>query len=59
MKKAAGFIFTLPFNAIGPAKIENVLARTEAYTDMAGIPNRERRSIMIDLTSLTSAVGRT
>lgn len=24
---------------------------------MAVIPNRERRSIMIDLTSLTSAVG--
>lgn len=30
MKKARGFIFTLPFNAIGSAKIENVKAMTEA-----------------------------
>lgn len=30
MKKARGFIFTLPFNAIGPAKVENVIAMTEA-----------------------------
>ena len=57
MKKAAGFIFTLPFNAIGPAKIENVLAMTEAVHRYGGYTNRERRSIMIDLTSLTSAVG--
>jgi uroporphyrinogen-III decarboxylase len=30
MKSARGFIFTLPFNAIGPAKTENVIAMTEA-----------------------------
>jgi uroporphyrinogen-III decarboxylase len=30
MKTARGFIFTLPFNAIGPAKTENVIAMTEA-----------------------------
>ena len=30
MKTASGFIFTLPFNAIGPAKIENVAAMTDA-----------------------------
>ncbi|KPU45322.1 uroporphyrinogen decarboxylase [Oxobacter pfennigii] len=30
IKPAKGFIFTLPFNAIGPAKIENVKAMTEA-----------------------------
>lgn len=30
MKKASGFIFTLPFNAIGPASIENVKAMTDA-----------------------------
>ena len=36
MKKAAGFIFTLPFNAIGPAKIENVLAMTEAVHRYGG-----------------------
>jgi hypothetical protein len=30
MKSARGFIFTLPFNAIGPAKIENVKRMTEA-----------------------------
>ncbi len=30
MKTARGFIFTLPFNAIGPAKIQNVKAMTEA-----------------------------
>ncbi len=30
MKNASGFIFTLPFNAIGPAKVENVIAMTEA-----------------------------
>ena len=36
MKKAPGFIFTLPFNAIGPAKIENVLAMTEAVHRYGG-----------------------
>lgn len=30
MKSSRGFIFTLPFNAIGPARIENVRAMTEA-----------------------------
>lgn len=30
MKAASGFIFTLPFNAIGPAKVENVAAMTDA-----------------------------
>jgi uroporphyrinogen-III decarboxylase len=30
MKTARGFIFTLPFNAIGPAKTENVIAMTNA-----------------------------
>ncbi len=30
MKGSRGFIFTLPFNAIGPAKIENVRAMTDA-----------------------------
>ena len=30
MKGERGFIFTLPFNAIGPAKTENVIAMTEA-----------------------------
>ena len=29
-KGDGGFIFTLPFNAIGPAKVENVFAMTEA-----------------------------
>jgi uroporphyrinogen-III decarboxylase len=30
VKGDGGFIFTLPFNAIGPAKVENVIAMTEA-----------------------------
>lgn len=30
MKQSRGFIYTLPFNGIGPAKIENVKAMTEA-----------------------------
>ncbi|NLN98128.1 MAG: hypothetical protein GX127_07110 [Eubacteriaceae bacterium] len=30
MKTARGYIHTLPFNAIGPAKIENIQAMTEA-----------------------------
>ena len=30
VKGDGGFIFTLPFNAIGPAKVENVVAMTEA-----------------------------
>jgi uroporphyrinogen-III decarboxylase len=30
MKTARGFIFTLPFNAIGPAKTENIIAMTDA-----------------------------
>lgn len=30
MKKSSGFIYTLPFNGIGPAKIENVKAMTAA-----------------------------
>ena len=30
MKSCRGFIFTLPFNAIGDAKPENVKAMTEA-----------------------------
>lgn len=30
MKSARGYIFTLPFNAIGPAKAENVRAMTDA-----------------------------
>jgi hypothetical protein len=30
MKTARGYIFTLPFNAIGPAKTENVIAMTNA-----------------------------
>jgi len=30
VKGDGGFIFSLPFNAIGPAKIENVIAMTEA-----------------------------
>jgi len=29
MKESSGFIFTLPFNAIGTAKVENVRAMTE------------------------------
>lgn len=30
MRSARGFIFTLPFNAIGPAKLENIVSMTEA-----------------------------
>ncbi len=30
MKSARGYIYTLPFNAIGPAKIENIKAMTKA-----------------------------
>lgn len=30
MMDCAGFIFSLPFNALGPAKPENVIAMTEA-----------------------------
>ncbi len=30
MKSARGFIFTLPFNAIGPARIENIVTLTKA-----------------------------
>ncbi|MEL4105583.1 uroporphyrinogen decarboxylase family protein [Oscillospiraceae bacterium WX1] len=30
MKSCRGFIWTLPFNAIGPAKVENIVAMTEA-----------------------------
>lgn len=33
MKDARGFIFSLPFNAIGPAKVENVRAMTEAVME--------------------------
>ena len=30
LKPGGGFIFTLPFNAIGDAKVENVKAMTKA-----------------------------